>query len=78
MDAKPDAKTEANPAVNPNEAGTYIIENGVRRLLEPVTADHPEGNRARPEEEALPGTDGAQTPLAKALKARTTTKGGEQ
>lgn len=27
--------------------GCYVIENGVRRLVEEPTADHPEGNRAR-------------------------------
>lgn len=68
---------DANSEPNPNDAGTFILENGVRRLLEPATADHPEGNRARPEEDPLPGPDGSQTPLAKALKARTNTKGGE-
>lgn len=62
---------------NPNEAGTYIVENGVRRLVEPVTADHPEGNCARPaEDDPLPGGDGAATPLARALKTKA--KGGDQ
>lgn len=34
------------------QGGTWIVENGVRRLAVPPTQDHPEGNRPRPAETA--------------------------
>ena len=64
---------------NPNEAGTYMVDaNGVRTLVAPVTVDHPDGNCARPAEDAAaPAEDGAgKSVLAKRLEAKL--KGGDQ
>ena len=49
MDTKPDS--------NPEHAGTYVVKDGVRILVEEVTADHPDGNCARPADDEAPAAD---------------------
>lgn len=49
-----------------NEGGTWIVENGVRRLLEAPTRDNPEGNRPRPADDQA--QTAAPAPTAKTRK----------
>ena len=42
----------SDPKNEPLVGGRYVVKDGVRTLVEEPTQDHPEGNRARPAEDA--------------------------
>ena len=41
----------SDPKNEPLVGGRYVVKDGVRTLVEEPTKDHPEGNRARPDEQ---------------------------
>lgn len=55
----------------PLVGGRYVVKDGVRTLVEEPTQDHPEGNRARPAEEA------AEPPKPVNRKPRGSAQGAE-
>ena len=61
-----ETKVAAGAAEPERSGATYLIKDGVRTVLEDATVDHPDGNQARPADDA---PDGAPASAAAAPPA---------
>lgn len=61
----------------PLVGGRYVVENGVRRLVEEPTVEHPEGNRARESDGAPIGEPARVEPQKEPGRKRGGTKGAD-
>lgn len=65
-------------SAKPLVGGRYVVEDGVRRLVEEPTAEHPEGNRARESDGApIGGPEASAAPQKEPGRKRGGTKGAD-